>query len=43
MIVGSRPRLNKINNDLEIELGGNNIKRVKETKTLGVIVDDQLN
>ena len=43
MIVGSRPRLNKINNYLEIKLGRNNIKRVKETKTLGVIVDDQLN
>ena len=39
----NKPRLNKINNDLEIELGGNNIKRVKETKTLGVIIDDQLN
>ena len=43
MIVGFRQRLNKINNDLEIELGGNNIERVNETKTLGVIVDDQLN
>ena len=42
MIVGSRSRLNKIN-DLEIELGGNNVKRAKETETLGIIVDDQLN
>ena len=43
MIAGSRQGLNKITNDLEIDLGGNNIKRVNETETLGVIVDDQLN
>ena len=42
MIVGSRQRLAKIDNDPEIKLGETNIKRVKQTKTLGVIVDDQL-
>ena len=42
MIVGSRQRLNNINNDLELKLGRSRMKRVKETKTLGIIVDDQL-
>lgn len=42
MIVGSRQRLNNINNDPNIELGEAKIKRVSETKTLGVIVDEQL-
>ena len=35
-------RLNNINNDLDLKLGGSRINRVKGTKTLGVIVDDQL-
>ena len=42
MIAGSRQRISKIENDPDIGLGNNNIKRVKETKTLGVIIDDQL-
>ena len=42
MIIGSRQRLEKIENDPEIKLGGVNIKRVKHTKTLGIIVDEQL-
>ena len=42
MIVGSRQRLGKIDDEAEIKLGDNKIKKVSETKTLGVIVDDQL-
>ena len=42
MIAGSRQRINKIENDPDIRLGDDNIKRVKETKTLGIIIDDQL-
>ena len=42
MIVGSRQRIRKIEGDPEVKLGNCNIKRVKETKTLGVIIDDQL-
>ena len=42
MIAGSRQRINKIENDPDIRLGNDNIKRVKETKTLGIIIDDQL-
>ena len=42
MIVGSRQRISKIEGDPEVKLGNCNIKRVKETKTLGVIIDDQL-
>ena len=42
MIVGSRQRLGKIDEEAEIKLGDNKIKKISETKTLGVIVDDQL-
>ena len=42
MIAGSRQRIDKIENDPDIRLGNDNIKRVKETKTLGIIIDDQL-
>ena len=42
MIIGSRQRLDKIENDPEIKLWGVNIKRVKHTKTLGIFVDEQL-
>ena len=42
MIAGSRQRITKIENDPDITLGNDNIKRVKETKTLGIIIDDQL-
>ena len=42
MIIGSRQRLEKIENDLEIKLGGTYVKRVKHIKTLGIIVDEQL-
>ena len=42
MIAGSRQRITKIEGDPEVKLGNCNIKRVKETKTLGVIIDDQL-
>ena len=42
MMVGSRQKLGKGEDDTHIKLGDNKIKKVKETKTLGVIVDDQL-
>ena len=42
MIAGSRQRINEIENHPDIRLGNDNIKRVKETKTLGIIIDDQL-
>ena len=42
MIVCSRQKLGKGEDDTHIKLGDNKIKKVKETKTLGVIVDDQL-
>ncbi len=42
MIVGSRQRLGKIDEEAEIKLGDNKIKKNSETKTFGVIVDDQL-
>ena len=42
MIIGSRQRLAKIENEQELKLGETNINRVKCSKTLGVIVDEQL-
>jgi hypothetical protein len=41
MIIGSKQRLAKIKNEQELKLGETNINRVKYTKTLGVIVDEQ--
>ena len=42
VIVGYRQRLNNVNNDPDLKLGGSRMTTVKETKTLGVTVDDQL-
>ena len=42
MIIGSRKRLVKTNTDPTIKTGEANIKRVKQTKTLGIIVDKHL-
>ena len=42
IFIVSRQRLGKIDDEAEIKLGDNKIKKVSETKTLGVIVDDQL-
>ena len=42
MIIGFRQRLVKTNTDPTITIGGANIKRVKQTKTLGIIVDGRL-
>ena len=42
MIVGSRQKLGKIDDEADIILGDDKIKKVSETKTIGVIVDDQL-
>ncbi len=40
MVIGSRQRLSKISNELEIHVGETTIKRVSYTKTLGVVIDD---
>jgi hypothetical protein len=42
MIIGSRQRLSKIETDPVIELGETTIKHVKYSKTLGIIIDDQI-
>ena len=42
MLIGSRQRLNDIHNDSLIRLDNDEIKRINETKTLGIIVDDHL-
>ena len=42
MIIGSRRRLASIENSPVLTLGGNNIKRVYQKKSLGMILDDQL-
>jgi hypothetical protein len=41
MVIGSRQRLSKISNELEIHVGETTIKRVSYAKTLGVVIDDQ--
>ena len=43
IIVSSRERLGKSEDDINFKLGNNKVRKVKETNTLGVIVDDQLN
>ena len=42
MTVGSRLKLNNIINDSEIKLEECDINRLKETKTLGIIIDKNL-
>ena len=42
MIIGSNKRLRKINTDPIIKLGDNDLKRVKDTKSLGVMIDETL-
>ena len=42
MIIGSRHSLASIENSPELTLGGNNIKRVFQKKSLGMILDEQL-
>jgi hypothetical protein len=42
MIIGSRHRLNSIENSPLLTLGESNIKRVFEKKSLGMILDEQL-
>ena len=42
MVIGSRQRLSKISNELEIHVGETTIKRVSYAKTLGVVIDDYL-
>ena len=42
MLVGSRQRLNDIQIEPKIKLGDTEVNKVSETKTLGIVVDDQL-
>ena len=42
MLIGSRQRLNDIQIKPKITLGDTDVNRVSETKTLGIVVDDQL-
>ena len=42
MVVGSRKKVSKMDYEADIKLGDMKIKKVSETKALGVIVDDQL-
>ena len=43
MIIGSRQKLNSIGtNTTNISIAGEQIKRVESTKSLGIIIDEQL-
>ena len=42
MLIGSRYRLTHISTDREISFGFQKISRVKETKTLGVLIDKNI-
>jgi hypothetical protein len=42
MIISSRQRLAKIDDDPKINLDGADIKRVKQAKTLGIVIDEKL-
>ena len=44
MIIGSLQRITKITDDcnIKIDIGGKDVKRVTSTKSLGVIIDDNL-
>ena len=42
MLIGSRQRLNDIQIEPKIKLGDTEVNKVSETKTLGIVVDDQL-
>ena len=42
MIIGSRHNLSKIKVDPTIKIGGESIKRVKTTKSLGLVIDEKL-
>jgi hypothetical protein len=42
MIISSRQRLTKIDDDPEISLDGIDIQRVKQAKTLGIVIDEKL-
>ena len=43
MVIGSKHNLTKVQSDPTITIGNNNIKRVYQIKSLGVIIDDKLN
>ena len=42
MIIGSRQKLSKITIEPEIRIGETAIKRVRNSKTLGVLIDEHL-
>ena len=43
MVIGSNQRIHALsNNQIDIEIDGNSIKKVKEAKSLGLFIDEQL-
>ncbi len=42
MIIGSYKRISTIRKEGEIKIGDNAIKRVKTTKNLGIVIDENL-
>ena len=42
MIISSRQRLTKIDDDPEISPDGIDIQRVKQAKTLGIVINEKL-
>ena len=42
MIIGFRQRLHTQNDEIDIEIDGEKIKRAGHTKSLGLIIDDRL-
>ena len=43
MVIGSNQRLHALsNNQIDIEIGGNSIKKVEEAKSLGLFIDEHL-
>jgi hypothetical protein len=42
MIIGSRPRIRNLNDEIDIELNGNIINKIDSVKSLGVDIDSHL-
>jgi hypothetical protein len=43
MLIGSRQRLAGIDNEPTINIGGENLRRISKTKSLGILIDENLN
>ena len=43
MVIASRNRLSNLSSDPVVAIGDTRLTRVKETKSLGVIIDENLN